>query len=366
MKSYRQKEIQGDPLKGRPDGVVRPEGRRSRVGSRQAPQLLQRDSQMSATLKVAKQDYITFRIASGRKNSTITKDMQCLRALLEFYGNVELDDINLDRFFASDRFRSASYRNSHVSVFRSFFEFCRNRGLMSPDRNPMFGYEHSPNPPAEKKYIPVGKFTDLLDAADEPRDRIVIALGLYLFVRQGEITGLKIRDVGRTHIGVRVWKTNQFDSMQVNTELRAELSEWLAIYARRLGALQPDWPLVPVLTPSWGKLVLDPSRPLLRPYKATQRALTRMGWTDDEIDGEGGHLLRRSGARALYFELRDMQGNERAMSFVQRRLHHSNRQQTERYIGVTADQKEMDDLLVDKPMFTTATRENVIPFRRRS
>lgn len=231
----------------------------------------------------------------------------------------------------------------------------------------MFGYEHAPNPPAEKKYIPAEQFIDLLDAAEEPRDRIVVALGLFLFVRQGEITGLRVGDVGRTHIGVRVWKTSQFDSMQVNQELRAELSEWFVTYARRVGQpLRPDWPLVPALTPSWGKLVPDVTRPLQRPYRATQRALARMGWTDAEIDGEGGHLLRRSGGRAMYLELRDRQGNERAMSFVQRRLHHAKREMTERYIGVSADQKEMDDLLVDKPMFAAIPRDNVIPFRRPS
>jgi integrase len=321
---------------------------------------------MSANLREARVLYIAYRTASGRKPATILKDDQCLTALIHFYGDIPLDDIQIDRFFTARSFLSASYRNSHLSVFRGFFEFCRKRGLMS-ERDIMWGYEHTANPPAEKKYIPVDDFPTLIESAENSRDRMIIALGLYLFVRQGEITGIRVGDVSGTHIGVRIWKTNQFDRMQINLELGLELSRWLSSYTRQVGApLHPSWPLVPVLSPSWGRLVPDQSRPLQRPYRATQRALARMGWTDTEIDGEGGHLLRRSGARAMYFSLRDREGNERAMAFVQRRLHHAKRAQTEAYIGVTADQKEMDDLLVHRPMFATPDRENVIQFRRRT
>jgi integrase len=248
---------------------------------------------------------------------------------------VEVHFLNdLDDFFSAAAFDSSSYFNSHVSVFRDFFKWCRARGIVPMNFDPMFGREHAPNPPAEKKYIPVEQFGDLLSAAENPRDRMIVALGLYLFLRQGEISTLRVEDIRDDRIGVRVWKTGQFDRMQINTELAEELVRWLRVYRPPSGFLCPSTRL------EWGHRVHDPNRQFLRPYKAVQRALASLGWEDEEIDGEGGHLLRRSGARALYFALRD-QGSERAMALVQRRLHHKNRDMTERYIGVTADDAEL-------------------------
>lgn len=323
---------------------------------------------MSLTLKAVKIDYIAFRMSSGRKSATIIKDEQCLTSLIEFYGDIPVEQINdLVPFFAPDRWSSASYRNSHVSVFRSFFEFCRKRGYAPLTFDPMYGLEFAPNPPKDKRYVPVDEFPALLDAAQNPRDRIIIALGLYLFLRQGEITGLVLNsyDAEEKRIGVRVFKTNLFDRMQVNSELAVELDRWLTHYRASSRFLSPSSFLVPSRTPATAISSYLPGRPFSRPYRATQAALAALGWRDDEIEGEGGHLLRRSGARGLYYHLRDEQGNERAMALVQRRLHHANRAMTERYIGVTIEDGELDDLLLGKPMFKPRAEGAVIlPFRR--
>jgi integrase len=323
---------------------------------------------VSLTLKTVEIEYITFRKGSGRKPATILKDEQCLLALLTFYGDIPVEHItNLDAFFDPARWSSPSYRNSHVSVFRSFFEFCRKRGYAPLNFDPMYGLEFTPNPAKDKKYIPVEEFPALLDAAQNPRDRIIVALGLYLFVRQGEITGLRVAsyDPEEKRIGVAVFKTNQFDRMQVNEELADELERWLRHYRRASSFVTPQAYLVPPRTPTQGQLTYMPTRPFSRPYRATQAALAAFGWTDEEIDGEGGHLLRRSGARALYFHLRDNLGNERAMALVQRRLHHANRAMTERYLGITAADSELDDLLLGKRMFDIPdSLATVLPFRR--
>lgn len=315
-------------------------------------------------LETAIKEYLGYRRGTRKKPSTLLKDEQCLTALLKHYGEIEVDILkDVDSFFV-DFVGSASYLNSHVSVFRSFFAWCRQRGYMPYIIDPMYGREHAPNPPKVRKYVPVDQFPDLLDAADHPRDRAVIALGLYLFLRQGEITTLRVGDLDWTHIGVRVWKTNQSDRMQINSELRVEMDRWLRHYADEAGPLDPDWLLVPARGQGFARMPLRPTEPFQRPYRATQRALERLGWTDDEIDGEGGHLLRRSGARALYFQLRDGEGNERALALVQRRLHHASRAMTERYIGLTMDDADLDHLLVGRPMFPEVA-SNVIPFRRR-
>lgn len=307
--------------------------------------------------------YIEFRKNSGRKPATLLKDMQCLIALMGTYGESEVSMLtDVDNFFNSRDSWSASYFNSHVSVFRSFFEFCRKRGFMPHDSDPMYGREHAPNPAKDKKYVPVEQFPLLLNAAEDGRDRFIIAVGLYLFLRQGEISTLKVGDVHSERIGVAVWKTNQFDRMPINYELGVEIARWLAVY-RRSAVVGPNSFLVPTTTFVWGKRSYQPATKLDRPYLAVKRALARMGWEDEEIEGEGGHLLRRSGARALYFALLN-QGSDRAMAMVQRRLHHSSRAMTERYIGITAIDSVMDEALMGKPMFPVAPDAKVLPFRQ--
>jgi integrase len=306
-------------------------------------------------------EYLSFRQGSGRKPATLLKDGQCLTALLTFYGSeTEVSAINLNDFF-QNFVGSASYRNSHVSVFRGFFEYARKRGHCPLDFDPMYGFEHAPNPPKDKKYIPVELFPELLNATDDARDRFIVATGLYLFLRQGEISTLRVGDVHSDRIGVAIWKTNQFDRMQINYELSVEIARWLAVY-RREAVVGPNTYLVPSTTYLWGKRTYNPAIPLERPYRAVQRALARLGWQDEEIEGEGGHLLRRSGARAMYFALLN-QGSERAMAMVQRRLHHATRAMTERYIGITAIDSEMDETLIGKPMFPVAQDAKVIPIR---
>jgi hypothetical protein len=114
-----------------------------------------------------------------------------------------------------------------------------------------------------------------------------------------------------------------------------------------------------------GQLTYHAHPSLLAPVQGHTGRPGGLGWTDEEIDGEGGHLLRRSGARALYFHLRDNLGNERAMALVQRRLHHANRAMTERYLGITAADSELDDLLLGKRMFAVPdSLAAVLPFRR--
>jgi integrase len=312
---------------------------------------------MGAQLASAVAEYVGHRSTAGRKPATVKKDRECLAALLSHYGDVPLGTLaEVDSFFRMKvPLVGASNINSHVAVFRSFFEWCRHRDYTTLD--PMYGREYLPVPPEEKRYIPQGDFSSVLNAARIPRDRMVIALGFYLFSRQGEIATLRVADVGRTHILVRLHKTNELDRMQINSELGAELRRWHEAYSSAVGILRPEFYLTPAL--ERGSRKLRPTVEHSRCYRSIQRALTDLGWEDEEIDGEGGHLLRRSGARALYLHLREQTGAHHAMDVVQRRLHHANRAMTERYIGIKVTDQEMDDLLVGKPMFPERAESNI-------
>ena len=92
--------------------------------------------------------------------------------------------------------------------------------------------------------IPVERFPDLLDAAGSARDRMVVAIGLYTFMRGSEIQLLRVNSVDFRDgvIHMRRQKTNEDDSMPICLELREELVRWLAFYRQNCGNedLRPD------------------------------------------------------------------------------------------------------------------------------
>ena len=74
--------------------------------------------------------------------------------------------------------------------------------------------------------------------------------------------------------------------------------------------------------------------------------------------GEGSHTLRRSGARALFDRLAES-GYDRSLRIVQSMLHHSSVTITEKYIGVTPDQRSRDEIIKGQEMYPVR-EENVV------
>lgn len=302
-----------------------------------------------------------------KASNTCANDAKALRKLLAWIGNVQPRSItggHMDRYFL---FRSgtlsANSLNTEAAIMRTFLEWARKRGYLARDQDPMSGVVAHKVPPVKRLLIPASRFPALLDGATHPRDRISVALGMYLFVRASEIVTLRVGDVclDRGTIDVVVHKTSQRDEMPICSELDHELRRWLTWYTSVIpGGLLGGHLLVPAKTSprltrtidgpkvsDWGTPI--PDRRMGHPHAPVQRALSACGYSEK---GEGGHTLRRSGARALYDRLAE-EGHDRALRRVQAMLHHTTLSMTERYIGIDVDRRERNMILSGKPMFDT-------------
>ena len=75
--------------------------------------------------------------------------------------------------------------------------------------------------------------------------------------------------------------------------------------------------------------------------------------------GDGCHILRRSGARNLFEELRNT-GHDGAARRVQSMLGHSSVVMTELYLGIDNEKRQRNQMLAGKPMFHTEPMQPVV------
>jgi integrase len=270
--------------------------------------------------------------------------------------------------------------NLAKNVLHLLFEFARvRRHVPATWFNPCTGRKNYKGTPGEKRRIPASEFPQLLDATKNPRDRIVVALGLYLLLRQSEMKELRLGDVDLHHgeVAVRVLKSNKFDVMPITVELDKELRRWLTFYAERAGELQDRWHLVPAKSPykvtresvhhpyrvDTDMYEFRPEKPYGEPHNAVIAAVAALGYATynerGEMHRDGVHTLRRSGALAIYTRL-SSEGHDRAMGTVQEWLHHSSVRTTELYVGTDVNRKLRNDLFRGKEMYPMAPQANVI------
>lgn len=302
--------------------------------------------------------------AQGLAANTIKNRTVCLHHALACWGNIQVRAIeprHIDLLFSSKNWNAAT-RNNYLSQLRLFFKWCRNHRILSRDDDPTATWSKQREERAEKVRIPVERFDELLDATGTPLDRIIVALGLYLFVRGSEITSIKMSDDHGDEMRIVRHKTKKIDYLPICVELREELDRWTREYSRLIGGVpQPDHYLVPRRMPpgvagefeniqSFRPNVLGgvyPDRPFLTPYHAVKRTLKSIGL---ETHGSGVHTLRRSGARALFDSLRS-EGADGALLRVQSMLSHADPKVTTRYIGLELEREQLKNLFSGKPMF---------------
>lgn len=315
---------------------------------------------MSQRLPDVIEEYERSRLYSqGLGKNTMRNERSSLDRLLAEVGPVQvrhLTERHVDAFLAAMQARghSAGTMNIHLQTLRNFFNFCTRRGYLKT--SPVEHRRKYRSVPRQRLRVPAEKFPALLENAGHPRDRILVATGLFLWLRSSEAVNLTVGDVNLSdgEITVRIYKTKQLDVMPISYEYDQELRRWLAFYAADLGEpLRPDMYLIPSKSrprdkdPVTGQFLSIPGEPHLRPYaRMTNTALivknilTRSGYPVRDDGGrstmEGMHTLRRSGARAR-FDFLVSQGYDGAIKEVQAGLHHASVQTTERYIGIDLD-----------------------------
>lgn len=300
-------------------------------------------------------EYLASRESDGYAHNTIKNDRFTLERIVHIIGDIDVANFTpqmFDRVMAheTERKLTAGSLNMYISVGRSFTKWCQSRGYMPMTLNPAQRRWRRETPKTHD-YIPVGQFMPLLDASPTPRDRALMALGLFTMARQNEITRLRVKDVSleRGYISLSITKTHDADEIPISSELDAELRRWLTHYTTTMGPLDPDWYLLPGLKPiAFGKFNLAPGQPVSRPEDVVKRCLKPLGWKF--ASRTGMHLLRRSAARARYDELVN-RGYDGALRQVQVWLHHKSVTQTEEYIGLSLDRQTRDQDTKGQPLF---------------
>lgn len=343
-------------------------------------------------LSDALDEYASSRRSQGLSKSTIKGDLQVIRQMMALTGNLHTRSLtarHLDAWFEwSMAEHEDATRDLYLSKLRHFFTWCQTRGYadlnIAGDRRVKIRHTED-----TRVFVPMEDFPRLLDATRHPRDRMLVACGLYLFLRVGETAALRLPaiDLEAGTIGVRMFKTNDSDVMPICAELDDELRRWLTVYEQRNGPLKddlgkwnPDYYLIPrklnynhdrspspsgrfVPNDDSSKLAVLPGKQCGRPSEPIQRALEAC---DYPIKREGGHTLRRSGALALYEILRQDSSENGALREVQSLLHHKHQEMTEHYLGVKPERERRNAKLKGQPLFPRKARggENVVQLRR--
>lgn len=336
---------------------------------------------MTHRLSESISEYVASRKSHGYATNTIKNDRQALDRLLVAAGNIptaKLDANHIDATMAAaSQTRGPGAMNAMQSSLAAFIKWAQQRGHLPRSSDPLAGRRYQKVQPRDRLRIPAADFGRVLDAAGRhhPRDRAIIAVGLFLMLRQSEARDLRVGDVNLAdgEITVRIPKTKQVDVMPISSELDAELRVWLTAYTETVGKLHPEWFLLPtrfsnsVLRDAatgryagdgTGQAVgLRPLKPCVRVHEVVKRSLGTAGYSVERM--EGMHTLRRSGARALFDEL-SQAGYDGALRTVQAMLHHASSTMTERYLGISLDKRTRDRKLSGKLMFPSLQADNVV------
>lgn len=318
----------------------------------------------SITLLEARDQYRGHLAAKGRKERTIHNNIQPVNHLFRAVGDIKIASIrpqHIDKLFSRQQW-SPRTRNLYLGNLTLFFKYCRRMGWMPKDYDPTEGWENTRVPRVQPLQIPAERFGDLLDAAVHPRDRALIALGLYTFGRSSEIVTMRVDDLDFDRNSVQIFrhKTQQGDILPMTSELKAEMLRWLNWYGEAVGGLQGSYYLVPALYQSPmvynpATRLLEPSEAIQRPrptkvighpYVPVQRALEKLGY---DTTRTGGHTLRRSGALALFQSLRAT-GYDSSLRLVGSMLGHADTKMTELYLGIGVERLQRNEMLAGKPM----------------
>lgn len=329
-----------------------------------------------ADLSTVIDQYLADRRAKGAASGTIRNDKYILRLLLADVGNIQSRNLrvqHVDVFWS----RRATWGDGTFNMARAtlgaFFEWCRHRGHLGREVDPLAGTRNRRVVPRDRCIIPQSQWESFLEG-NSPRTRMILALGLYLFLRKSEIEGLRWQDLNMDTKEIDAFrqKTRTMDTLPICEELEHEIRRWRLAYAAKVGQQPlPSWYVIPALK----RAGTGRSRPGTKGFtthveqewvptrradlsRVLRNALLQSGYYRPH---EGGHTLRRSGAIALYNQLSSV-GHDRAIRICQAMLGHASVQTTEIYLRLDLDRKVRNDLLSGRRMFPEADAGSVVEF----
>jgi len=324
---------------------------------------------------------MAYRKSAGYRPNTLAINGRSLSIFLREIGNLQIRHLDarhgeLFQGYLMGKGYKANTVNSHLTTLSAFVKWLRSRRYLAGGSDPTANTRQIKAMVEPRQRVEAKDFATFLDCCSTPHERIIVALGLFLFVRASEITAIRIKDVNleRSEILIHVMKSQLIDTMPICEELDAELRRWLTWYTQDIQRpMEDDYYLVPQRRrrpfandgsgPGGGYLVAReydncvPTEMLQRAHRYVQRPLHAFGveLRDDEGKSrmEGVHTLRRSGARALFDQMVDAGSYDGILRYVSAMLHHKSTVMTERYLGLDVDVKKRNDLLKGQRMFTT-------------
>lgn len=327
-------------------------------------------------------EYVRFGQARGLKPGSVRSQKETIAPLVQATGDklvCNVTALDVERFITGRDWK-ASTRNVRVGQLKSFFRWAEARGYRDATNNPMFGWRSVRVPEVTRLRIPTTEWGRLFQACQHPTEQATIAVGLFLFLRSSEAATITWGDIDWDENTVSVWrqKTQQQDELPMALELREILWEYRAWYTKHLmqaGVAVKDEHFL--LAPRDVQSVrFQAGGGDLRPTKqpsaikvgvTVKRVLQRAGYEKVGQEGFGGHVLRRSGARAL-FDQKVEEGYDGALKMVQAMLGHTNSVMTETYLGLSLDRTKRNQAIAGKTMFPGLAKaaDNVTPIRRQA
>jgi site-specific recombinase XerD len=253
----------------------------------------------------------------------------------------------------------ANYR----ATLRSFFRFCERREwtLRTMEQLTEGLKEKTTQTNRNRFRMTRAELRQLLEAADFPRDRALIAFIANTGLRISEAVEMRVRDVAfnKGELYVYLPKTKEEVTIPLSLDLERELRQWLTSYTEAVGTLKRSHYLFPVCfrhtfmpghaQQRYQERRLNPEGRLAHPHVIIKDVAVKAGI---ELDpGDAWHTLRRSFARILYEDARE-HGHDNALRIVQAALNHKEVSTTERYLGLDIERQRYADMIKGKPFLT--------------
>lgn len=311
---------------------------------------------------------------------------QTLLSFMKVTGNLltkSIDARHVDRWMIEHPDWAPSSRAKQVARLSTFQTWCWGRRYMTRGEDILQGYRRLKVPKKERPRIPLDQFGEFLDRAINPRDRMVVALGLFTVVRVSEMIQVQWRDVldleneDERRLSIYREKTGDWDKLPIGPDLHDEIVRYRLALCKALGvaAPQPDWWVVCALqrpqtrnergvyVKAEGPDRFLPHIQLKNPRPRIQEIMRQAGLYEK---GVGMHALRRSGARAYFEDLRrDEVGKDEALTITQSMLGHASVKQTQHYIGFESSRELRDKVIRRRRMLPSSTVGDVVELRSR-
>ena len=148
---------------------------------------------LPVTLSDAIEEFLAYRGTAGFRPNTLLINARSLSIFLREVGNVQVRHVDarhgeMFQAYLMGKGYKPNTVNSHLTTLSAFTKWLRSRHYLAGGSDPTANTRAIKAMVEPRTRIEPKDFNAFLDICSTPLERIVVALGLYLFVRASEIT----------------------------------------------------------------------------------------------------------------------------------------------------------------------------------